>query len=242
MTLDEVLEALLFRRSFRRRFARGERAALGIAPADEQDLAALDLDELERAARLACRGVLERSHRGVGSLLDAFPRTIDAWRDAHPGAELDELAAEFADSEAFRAWRPLSAAEPPGPSSEDTFRVFCEQTLGPETGLLARAECAAATVRAIVVNPRPSFAIPSFLRIAPRGLYAIVSRNGTDILVAALNGRFVTGPLTPLLAAILRADEPGAAAARLDAAHPDAAHPDAGMATANELRALGLIP
>ena len=229
MTLDEVLEALLFRRSFRRRFVSGERASLGVEADDEADLAALDLDELERAARSACRGVLERSHRGLGSLLDTFPRTIEAWRCASPGRDLDELAAELAESEAFRPWRPASAEDPLGPPIEDAFRVFCQQTLGPEVGKLARAECAAAIVRALVVNPRPSFAVPSFLRVAPRGHYSVIERDGTDFLVAALGGRFVTGGLTPLLGAILRAEDPSAAAMR------------AGGQAAAELRALGLI-
>jgi len=224
LTLDAVLEALLFRRSFRRRFASGERATLGITPDDEADLASLDLEELERAARLACRGVIERSHRGVGSLLDTFPRTIEAWRRARAGGDLDDLAAELTESDAFAAWSTTS-----GPPIEDVFRVFCEGALGPETADVARAECAAAILRALVVNPCPSFAIPSFLRVAPRGRYSIIDRDGADVLVAALDGRFVTGELTPLLGAILRADDPSASAARLD------------RAARHELRALGLI-
>ncbi|CAN5924312.1 hypothetical protein BH11MYX4_BH11MYX4_04510 [soil metagenome] len=234
MTLDEVLEALLFRRSFRRRFTSGERTSLGIAPEDVADLASLDLAELERAARLACRGVLDRSHRGVGSLLDSFPRTFEAWRAARAGACLDDLAAELAESDAFRAFRAASPGPIPGPAIEDVFRTFCEQTLGPATGSIARSECAAAMVRAIVVNPRPSFAVPPFLRVAPRGLYSVVERDGTDVLVAALDGRFVTGKLTPLLGAILRAEDPEATAAALEGAAPHAG-------TTRALRELGLI-
>lgn len=235
MTLDRVLEALMFRRSFRRRFVSGERAALGIASKDETDLASLDLDELESAARLACRAVLERSHRGVGSILDSFPRTIEAWRAARGDADLDDLAAELAESDAFREWSPANAGEAPGPPIEDVFRVFCEQSAGHAVGALARAECAAAVVRALVVTPRPSFAIPSYLRVAPRGIYSIIHRDGSDFLVAALDGRLVTGALTPVLGEILRADDPTATAARLEA------DGTGGRPAADELRALGLI-
>jgi hypothetical protein len=227
MTLDEILEALLFRRSFRRRFASGERATLGIAPDDEAELASLDLEELERAARLACRGVLERSHRGVGSLLDAFPRSIEAWRSARDGADLDELAAELTESAAFRAWKHASGGGPPAPPLEEVFRAFCEDTLGVEVAVVARAECAAAIVRALVVDPCPTFAIPSFLRVAPGGLYDVVDHDGAAHLVAALDGRFVTGELTPSLAALLRAEDPTAAAG--------------GGESAYALRSLGLI-
>ena len=170
-----------------------------------------------------------------GSLLDSFPRTIEAWRAAFQNADLDDLAAELAESEAFRPWSPADAGDALGPPIEDVFRIFCEQSAGPEVATLARSECAAAIVRALVVNPRPSFAIPSFLRVAPRGHYSVIHQDGSDFLVAALDGRLVSGPLTPLLGAILRADDPTATAARLDVAETGS------RPSTNELRAIGLI-
>ena len=204
MTLDEVLSALLFRRSFRRRFANGERSSLGIEPAAEESLASVDIEELDRCARSACRAVLERSQRGVGSLLDAFPRTIEAWYAAHAGADLDDLAAAFAESEPFGEWRPAGAADPLAPPLEDVFRRFCERDLGAEFVTTVRAECVFALLRALVVNPSPAFAVPEFIRPAPKGFYSVIDRQKGPFLVAALEGRFVTGDITPFLGALLR--------------------------------------
>ena len=72
------------------------------------------------------------------------------------------------------------------------------------------------------------------MRIAPRGLYSIIERDGADFLVAALDGRFVTGELTPVLSAILCAEDPPATA-RLALAEIH------GERATDELRALGLI-
>ena len=204
---------------------------LVVKPADAEDLASLDLDELERAARLACRAVLERSQRGVGSLLDAFPRTIEAWHAAHPGADLDDLAAAFAESLPFAEWQPAGGGRALGPPIEDVFCRFCEQVLGPACVATARAECAFAVLRSLVVNPSPAFAIPSQIRPTPKGFYSVIDREGVPFLVAALDGRLVTGALTPILGAILRGEDPqleGTTSRAVEAARC-------------ELRALGLV-
>ncbi|MFO0675718.1 MAG: hypothetical protein U0169_04245 [Polyangiaceae bacterium] len=217
MTLDDVLHALLFRRSFRLRFLAGERTSLGIDPEDEADLATLDPAELESSARLACRSVLDRSHRGVGSLRDAFPKTMALWTSQRPRTRADgfddaqvdpdELAFAFAESTAFAAWTPMAGGDAFGPPLEDAFRLFAEEDLGPTAVATARAECAFAILRALVVNPEPRFAVPAFVRRAPRGFYVVLENVEGPFLVAALGGRLVTGPVTPTLAAILRGEE-----------------------------------
>jgi len=207
VTLDEVLYALLFLRSFRTAFVCGERAPFGIAPDDEESLAALDFDELERAARLACRALLTRSQRGVGTLLDAFPHTIEAWRAAHPPGDLDELAAAFADSAPFAEWQPAGAGNLLAPPLEDVFRRFCEHALGPGLVATARLECAFALLRSLVVNPDPAFALPPFIHRAHQGFYSVIDRDEGPFLVALLDRRLVAGAITPALGAILRGDD-----------------------------------
>lgn len=232
MTLDEVLYALLFRVSFRRRFIAGERAALGISAVDEDALATLDFGELEQAACLACRSVLERSHRGVGSVLDAFPRSLAAWHEAHPGRDLDDLAGAFADSAAFVEWTPASGLGHAKPL-EEVFRGFCEACLPLAAAPVVREECAIALLRALVVNPVPAFQIPPFVLHGPRGFYAVLERDGGPFLVAILDGRLVTGALTPMLGAILRRDPPSTMEDEATARSRETA--------IRELRAMGLL-
>ncbi len=220
MRIDEVLCALVYRRSFRARFRAGARTELGIDPADVDDLGALDLDELERAATLTCEGLLDRAHRGVGSLREAFPRSIGAYC-----TQFDEgaVAMDFAESEAFAAFRGGLGAEAPGPPLEATFGDFLEGALAPEWQSLAREERALAVLRALLVTPAPAFAVPDWVRATPAGHCAIVRREGAPLLVAALHGRLVTGPVTPLIAEILEGGAEAAAVVRA------------------ELRAMGLL-
>ena len=229
MTLDEALCALLYRRSFREDFVRGERT--GLSGEDVRALETLDLDELEAAARLACRALLERQHRGVGTLMDAFPETIDAWTRAHPGRALDELAVELADGPAFATCSTVEAC--PGISLEEAFFRFAEDSAIGEPEVRLR-ELAVAIVRSLVVTPRPFFELPEMVRAAPRGHFAVLDRGPT--LVAALDGRLLIGPVTPFLAAALAhpetADE---LAPRFGVTRTDA---QAAMA---ELRGMGLV-
>jgi hypothetical protein len=199
MTIDEILYALLYRRSFRQRFARGEREALGIGTREAADLAAVDLRELERSARLACRGILTRSHRGVGDLRAAFPRTIAAWTDAHAGG-FEELAMTFAESTSFDAYRALPASG--AISLEEAFYRFAEAE-GIGRADVRQLEFAHALMRALAVTKRPAFRLPTFIRRTLKGHFAVIGWN----LVAALDGHLITGPVTPFVAAILDASE-----------------------------------
>jgi hypothetical protein len=228
MTLDEALSALLYRRSFRERFARGERS--GLSDDDVRALSTLDLDELERAARLACGALLERPHRGVGTLLDAFPQTIGAWTRAHPERSSGDLAMELADAPAFDAYSAVQACN--GISLEEAFFRFAEdRAIGePDVRL---CEFVTAIVKSLVVTPRPFFALPDIVRVAPRGHFAVLEHGPT--LIAALEGRLVVGPITRFLAAVLSHPESlDELAMRFGVTRADA------LAARAELRTMGL--
>jgi hypothetical protein len=228
MTLDEALCALLYSRSFREQFAHGERT--GLAREDVRALSTLDLDELERAARLACRALLDRPHRGVGTLREAFPETIGAWTRAHPERSLDDLAIELADAPGFAAFSAVQACQ--GISLEEAFFRFAEgRAIGePEVRL---RELVTAMMRSLVVTPHPFFALPEVIRAAPMGHFAVLESGPT--LVAALGGRLLVGPITPFLAAVLSRPE------AIDelAPHFGVTRANAGAALA-ELRGMGL--
>lgn len=216
MSLDRTLYSLLFHRSRREAFLRGDLAL----PADEAEaLSGVDVDQLEQASRLACEGILTRSHRGTGSLLDAFARTIAAWRSPEHDVTIErpqatplfELAAAFAESRHFDGYSALPTCAGSASLEEAFFRFAEETAIGDAPTRLA--EYAAAILRALVVTPDPSFRIPDFVRRAPGGYFAVLDAGPT--LVAALDGRFVTGPITPFLAALLDArDAPDRVAAR----------------------------
>ena len=229
MSLDRALESLLFCRAAREAFGRGDPSLLEATPDEIEALQTVDRDQLERASRLACTGILQRSHRGTGSLVDSFPRTIAAWRPGDPSL-LDELADRFAESVYFAHVRML----PTGAGSVSLEEAFFDFAEASDIGdaVTRRAELVGALARTLVVTPDPSFRVPRIMRRAPRGYFAVL--DGLE-LVAALDGRLLRGKITPLLAALLEEDAPlDEFAERFDVG-TDVVH-----ASASELRRLGL--
>src|SRR5215510_1984551 len=74
--LEEALVALLYDENARARLRAGEVV--------DARFAALAVDELEETARAVRRMVRSRAHRGTGNFEAWFPRTLAAWRTAHP--------------------------------------------------------------------------------------------------------------------------------------------------------------
>jgi len=194
--VEDALYALLHRRDARAAFARGELAC--------EELRAIDREQLEAMARLVRDTVFTRSQLGCGTLADAFARTIAAWHAAHPAATLDDLAADFLESPSFDA----HAAD--GPCIEEAFFRFAEATNIGEAATRAE-EAAEAIVKTLAVCEEPAFAVPELVRRAPRGWLAIAPG---PRLVAAVDGRFMRGAITPLLADLLTCDRTDDVAAR----------------------------
>jgi hypothetical protein len=233
MSLELALHRLLFERTFREAFLRGDVQGLGLSAEELDHLATIDAKQLQRASRLACDGILHRSHRGTGSIVDAFPETIAAWQREHASERLDVLADAFAASPHFERCRVLPTCEG-GTSLEEAFLRFAEdRSIG--DAATRRAECATALIKTLAMTPAPSFALPSFLVVAPRGHFAILGRD-EPILVAAAEGRFIRGPITPFLAALLvSGDSPSEVAERFGVGPSDLEQ------SCQELRRLGLL-
>jgi hypothetical protein len=205
VSLEIALERLLFDGAFREGFLRGETAGSSLSEDEIAALRTIDREQLVSASRLVCEGILRRSHRGTGSLLDAFPRTIEAWRRAHPDLDLDALADELTSSPQFGSYRALPTCEDRMSLEEIFFRFAEEREIGePATRL---SECASAILCALAITPSPSFAVPAFLRRGPAGYFTILGREEPTLL-AAIGNRFVRGQITPFLAALLTRDEP----------------------------------
>ncbi len=196
--LEQALAALLYDEGALERLRAGK--------ADDPRLAGLDVDELDEAARGVVRMVRERVHRGTSGVETWFPRTIAAWRVSHPDdRELDDLFSAFCASPSCRSWREADA----GISLEEAFYLFLvdASVIDPAT---TEDEFFGAVVRALAVTPKARFEWPAAVHRAPGGCYALTRER---ILHAALDGKYVHGPVTPLVGALLEG-EPHEAVAR----------------------------
>jgi uncharacterized protein (UPF0276 family) len=174
------------------------RAGLGETTIDHH-FRRLDRAQLDEAARGVLRLVRERVHRGVGAIAEWYPRTLAAWRAAHPhDADLEELATRFCASPHCASWRELDALAPGISIEEALYRFFDEHDVG--DAATREDEFLGTVVRALAVTPDARFVWPSALRRAPGGCFAVTR---ALVLHAAVEGRYLRGPLTPLVAAIL---------------------------------------
>jgi hypothetical protein len=233
--LDAALDRLLHHRGYRAAFLAGHLDALDLSAEDREAIASIDPEALAREADAVREDLLHRRHRGTGGLLSRYPRTLTAWRSAHPDdGDLVELISRFMESEAFGAYREIPFAGP-GQSLEEAFYRFCEDE-GIGAAEDREDELLAAVMKALLLSPDPSFTLPAEVRAASSGFFA-VSRRGEPRLHAAVSGRYLTGALTPFLADLLLSPEdPTAIAAR------HGVTPAVREASLSRLAALGLRP
>ena len=189
-------------------YDRVARDELRAGRAADPRLCALDLEALDEAAAAVRRMIRARTHRGTGGLVQWYPRTLAAWRHAHrEDSALDLLLDRFCASAACGAWREGEGGQL-GISLEQALHDFFElEAIGEPA--VREAELLSALVRSLAVCPSARFRWPSALRGAPGGCVA-VSRAG--VLHAAIDGRYLHGPVTPLVAALLAGDDAVASA------------------------------
>ncbi len=234
MSLEHALYSLLYRRRAREALASSDAERLGITSKELALLATIDREQLERAARLVTEGILSRAYQGEGTLLEAYPRTIEAWRRANPRRTLEDLAADFAESPYFESYRAIPHAAN-GVSLDEAFFRFCEHE-GIADRATRKAECARAVIRSLVATPVPAFRLPEFVLPAPKGHFAIVEEDDGTTLFAAIERRLVTGRITPFLAGLLSSREhPSLVALRFDVSPAELA------ASCTVLRRMGLL-
>jgi hypothetical protein len=233
--LDVALDRLLHCRAYREDFLAGRLEALDLSGEDLEALATVDRATLVREAEAVLRDLLQRHHRGSGDLLALYPRTVDAWRAAHPDdPELVELISRFAESAAFAEYREIPFAGP-GRCLEEAFHRFSEAEAIGDPGA-REDEFLTAMMKALLLSPTPSFTLPAEIRTSAGGFYAL-GRRGDPRLYAVTSGRLVTGTLTPFLAELLDSADPPAEIAVRHGMTP--AIRDASLA---HLTALGLLP
>ena len=204
ITLDVALDRLIHRRSYRAAFLAGD-GVPGLSEAHLKDLGSLDARTLNELGTRVATDLFSRSHAGSGSLLDLYPRTIDAFRTRQAPSDADavhELAFAFMESPAFDGYREVPHAGP-GLSLEEAFFRYAEvEAIG--DGVVREMEFLAAMAKLLCASPQADIALPVEMRRTGGGYYAVGTR-GSPTLYGALRGRYVKGPLTPFLVDLLAA-------------------------------------
>ncbi len=213
LTLDDALERLLVDPDYRADFMAGRWERLAVAADDCIALQTIDRVQLARTADRVRADLAERQYRGSGGIKKLFAATIAAWEAAYPGAGADSIFAAFVASPAYQTYRELPFAGPGASLEEAFYRFACAEGLGdPAT---REGEYLAAIVKAVLLSPDATFTLPPELRPAPDGWFALSQIGAGTKLYAAARGRYVEGPVTPLLAELLTSsDSPAAIAER----------------------------
>lgn len=195
--VEDALVKALFSDTARHQLHDGD--ALGL-PADlARDLRAPERCDVDALSGEIRSRLPKRANRGVGTLRDAFPRTLAAW-----SGEADALFAAFADSSPFCRWKPVAFCGL-GPSLEECFATWAQEQTWSDADVVDH-EMYRAVCRALATDPDPAFTPPSAFVGSP-GHWVAVRERATPILYAAIHGRVVTGPVTPLIAGVLRGED-----------------------------------
>lgn len=212
MTTEQALALLVHSRRARECWRAG---TLDVPPEVAAELASLEVPAIESAAATFRRHVLERRHAGIGTLIDAFPRTVAAWRARHPNdKDLDELVAVFLDSSAATEWQE-TPGHTDGISLEEAFYRFATaEQLGNASG--RETEWLTAAIRMLALDDEPTYRVPEAIRRRP-GVAWTLDHSEPPTLYAIVGGRILIGPVTRLVADLLVGGPHGVApeAARL---------------------------
>ncbi|MSP25448.1 MAG: hypothetical protein EXR75_09845 [Myxococcales bacterium] len=233
MTAEQVLALLVHSRRARESWRAEGLAAFHISAETAAELATLELAVVEAAAAGLRRHLLGRQHTGIGTLVDAFPKTVLAWRARYPAdTELDRMMAALLDSDAALSWCETPAHTSGIPLEEAFYGFATAENLGSPNE--REAERLTVLIRMLAVDPEPAYALPSCIRRSPGAAFAVLAGE-PPTLYAVVAARILIGPVTPLVAELL-SGTPTALAAQVHGVSPDAAN-----TVRAELCAMGLI-
>jgi len=244
ISLDEALERLLTVRAYREAFLAGRSEELQLSASDLLALESIDREQLVATAERVRDELLNRRYRGSGGLEALYPRTLAAWREAHPeDSALHELLHTFLESEAYRGYREVPHAGL-GACLEEAFFDFVEaRDIG--DAAVREEEFLVAMSKALALSPRPGFRVPSCVKRVPQGYAAVTTRSGPVLCAALLpvaadttqsQGRVLRGEITAFLAALIDAPE-----AAVEIARRDGVTDDVREASIARLRSMGLV-
>ncbi|MDD9971949.1 MAG: DUF692 family protein [Myxococcales bacterium] len=232
MRLDDHLSRLVWNIRTRESFLVSGQLSAANDP-ERRHLAQIDAEELRSLARQATSALLARAQPGVGSLKECFGDAFAAWRKRHPAdRDFQHLAETFCANHGQEVREGMTVER--GSSLEQAFAEFAQTAglLAPRAAALALAK---AVARAWLVSQPLAFTIPSSFQRCGTGVFAVIDGD-PPFLVAAIGGQLLEGPITELIAALLTGTPPE------QAARDQQVDEEVALATAAELRQLGLLP
>jgi hypothetical protein len=223
--LASALFRLLYHRTVRQCFMRGETQSLMLCKQDLSELETIDLVELEATAKTIARNMLSGNSGGGGGLRQSFPITLSLLENA--GITSMDVMYRFLEAPQFRFYRELPHAGI-GLSAEEAFYNFLMSdeellSLSSLLGFAAKHEILTTLLSMLVVTNRPNFRVETSL-ICDNGvcrfacpLYSVASMKEIGLkigetgsqatavhyLYAATARHFISGPVTPLITTLL---------------------------------------
>jgi hypothetical protein len=182
MDTEAALDMLLRDRALRRAFRDGCELPLDLDDAARDALALITPAEIDDIAALMRREVFGRGFVGVGTLLDAFPQTLAAYRAAHPAdTELDELAGALIESTFYATYGDIGTRV----SLEEVFYRFALSVELADPNTL-EDEFLATTMRALAAVPSPRYVVPAEVRRRGDAFIVLGRRRGYVLAHGAL--------------------------------------------------------
>ena len=198
--IEDALVRLLFDGTERERF--GQYASHVDDPQIDRDLRNPRRADLDALGTEVVKRLVQRPNRGVGTLGTAFPEVFAAWAERYPDdAKGSRLIARFAASGTAMSWRPIHHVGL-GRPLEGAFARFVVP-LGLVPAETVERRMLLAVGRALVVDPNPGFLVPDAFVGRP-GHWVALQAGSEPFLVAAIGGQLTSGPITGLVADIIR--------------------------------------
>ncbi len=194
--VEDALVAVLFNVDQRQKLHNGD--DLGLSSQLAADLRTPSRCDVDALADEICTRLTQRANRGVGRLQNAFPKTIAACTQASGEAPLFEA---FLASPESAPWMPVPFAGL-GPCLEQCFADWATQQPWADDDVVLH-ELLTAVCRALATDPTPAFVPPTAFRGQP-GHWVAVTIGASPTVFAAVQGKVVTGPITPLIAGLLQ--------------------------------------
>ncbi len=200
-TARELLHRLLHSPETRAAFVATGPAGIDAPDSLHSALESIDHRQLTATADAIASGLIHRKHRGSPGLAASYSKSLESANLTAPDA-FKEVVRRFVGSVPFANYREIPTAEGKGLCIEEAFFLFLEEAkLGDSE--TRRNEFWTALFRALALQPDPNFRIPLAVQRTWRGYRYVAATAEGPRLYAAVDGRFLTGVLTPLLANVL---------------------------------------
>lgn len=166
-----------------------------------------DKDEVRRFSERMFAGLRNRQRRGAKSFDAIFTGTLTGLDQSQRSL----LTRNFSESPWFARYGELPDVEDQLSFEEACYRFFVDEGVGPPQ--LRFLEFVDAMICALVVQRRPAFAVPVEIERADFGWFVLAPLAERTLLVAAVRGSLVRGPVSQSMAAYihrrgLRSKEP----------------------------------